>query len=255
MTNWNPTQYLIFGDHRLRPALDLLARVPLTNPRNIYDLGCGPGTATFHIKARWPKANVTGIDYSGPMLERARGEHIDINWQSGDLYDWQPDSTPDLLYSNAALHWLGSHETLFPRLAGLLPKGGVLAVQMPRNFGELSHTTIFDTIRAHSWRDRLLPLLNESPTHSPFFYYDLLRPLFSDLDVWETQYYQIMHGENPVVEFTKGSFLRPILDHLTEDEITAFLGEYAERVASAYPRRSDGTTLLPFRRLFLMAKI
>jgi trans-aconitate 2-methyltransferase len=253
MTKWNPTQYLRFSNQRLRPALDLLAHVPLEAPTNVYDLGCGPGTATVHIKARWPEANVTGVDGSEPMLERAREEHADINWQHGDLREWQPDATPDLLYSNATLHWLGDHETLFPRLASLLDKGGVLAVQMPRNFGEPSHTTIFDTMRAHDWRDRLMPLLNEVPTQPPTFYYDLLRPLFTTLDVWETQYYQVMEGEHPIVEFTKGSFLRPILDALNEEEGAAFLKEYAERVGPAYPRRPDGTTLLPFRRLFLMA--
>ncbi len=253
MNTWNPTQYLRFGNQRLRPALDLLARVPLDAPRNVYDLGCGPGTATVHIKARWPEASITGVDGSIPMLDRAREEYPDINWQHGDLREWQPSTTPDLLYSNAALHWLGEHDKLFPRLANLLTEGGVLAVQMPRNFGEPSHTTIFDTIRAHGWRERLLPLLNETPTQPPAFYYDLLRPMFSNLDVWETQYYQAMEGDRPVVEFTKGSFLRPILDTLSEEEASAFLNEYSERVGPSYPRRADGTTLLPFRRLFLIA--
>lgn len=253
MTTWNPTQYLRFGDIRLRPALDLLSRVPLDAPKHVYDLGCGPGTATVHIKGRWPAANVTGVDGSAPMLDRAREEHADIDWQLGDLHQWEPANPPDLLYSNAALHWLNNHETLFPRLANHLPEGGVLAVQMPRNFGEPTHTTIFDTIRAHDWRDRLLPLLNEVPTKEPTFYYDLLRPLVTTLDVWETQYYFVLEGEHPIVEFTKGSFLRPILDTLNEEEATAFLHEYAERVGPSYPRRPDGTTLMPFRRLFLMA--
>jgi trans-aconitate 2-methyltransferase len=206
-----------------------------------------------HLKARWPNAHVTGIDASPEMLARARKEHAEIDWQEADLRSWQPATTPDLLYSNATLHWLGDHETLFPRIAGLLGDGGVLAVQMPRNFGEPSHTTIFDTIRAHDWVDRLLPLLDERPTHEPAFYYDLLRPHFSALDVWETQYYQVMEGEHPIVEFTKGSYLRPILDTLDEGEAQAFLREYADRVGPSYPRRPDGTTLLPFRRLFIVA--
>ena len=148
---------------------------------------------------------------------------------------------------------LGDHVTLFTRLAGVLATGAVLAVQMPRNFGEPTHTTIFDTIRAHAWNDRLLPLVHETPTQPPAFYFDVLRPLFADIDIWETVYYQIMDGENPVVEFTKGSFLRPILDALDEDEREAFLAEYTSRVSPHYPRRSDGTTVVPFRRLFIIA--
>ena len=253
MTTWNPIQYLRFGNQRLRPALDLLARIPLDAPANVYDLGCGPGTATVYLKARWPDAHVSGVDGSPEMLARAREEHADIDWQEADLRSWQPETAPDLLYSNATLHWLGDHETLFPRIASLLGDGGVLAVQMPRNFGEPSHTTIFDTIRAHDWVDRLLPLLDERPTHEPTFYYDLLRPHFATLDVWETQYYQVMEGEHSIVEFTKGSYLRPILNTLDEGEAQAFLCEYAERVGPSYPRRPDGTTLLPFRRLFIVA--
>lgn len=252
MTSWDPNQYLRFSDQRLRPALDLLAHVPLESPKLIYDLGCGPGTVTAHIKSRWPGAEVVGVDASEDMLAAGRAQYPEIDWQVADLKTWNPRTAPELLYSNAALHWLGDHAMLFSRLVSLLPPDGVLAVQMPRNFAEPSHTTIFETIRAHSWEDRLLSLINETPTLEPTFYYDLLRPLVASLDVWETQYYQVMDGENPVVEFTKGSFLRPILEALTEEEAEEFLREYAERVAPHYPRRADGTTLLPFRRLFLM---
>ena len=253
MTPWNPTQYLRFANQRLRPALDLLAQIPLEAPRTVYDLGCGPGTATVHLKNRWPNADVTGVDASADMLARAHEENADINWQTADLNVWQPDSVPDVLYSNAALHWLGNHEMLFPRITDMLRTGSVLAVQMPRNFSEPTHRTIFDTIRAHDWRDRLLPLLRETPTQEPSFYYDLLRPLVAHLDIWETVYQQVMEGDNPVVEFTKGSFLRPILDTLNEEEAKVFLDEYAERVGPSYPRRPDGTTLMPFRRLFIVA--
>ena len=253
MTTWNPSQYLRFSGQRLRPALDLLARVPADTPNVVYDLGCGPGTATVHLKRRWPEARVIGVDASEHMLERARQESPDIEWVAADLSVWEPDAPPDVVYSNAALHWLGDHRTLFPQLVGLMPSGAVLAVQMPRNFGEPSHTTIFDTIRAHDWRDRLLPLLRETPTQESGYYYDLLRPLVRDLDVWETIYQQSMEGGHPIVEFTKGSFLRPVLDELDEQEAEAFLREYAERVGPHYPRRPDGTTLLPFRRLFIVA--
>jgi trans-aconitate 2-methyltransferase len=253
LTTWNPSQYLRFADQRLRPALDLLAHVSLNAPHTVYDLGCGPGTATVYLKERWLSADVTGVDASSEMLARAREEHGDITWQAADLNLWQPNTPPDLLYSNAALHWLGDHDKLFPRIVEMLPPGGVLAVQMPRNFSEPTHRTIFDTIRSHDWCDRLLPLLSETPTQEPSFYYDLLRPLVSYLDIWETVYQQVMEGENPIVEFTKGSFLRPILGALNEEDAALFLQEYAERVNPSYPSRSDGSTLMPFRRLFIIA--
>jgi len=233
--------------------LDLLAHVSLNAPHTVYDLGCGPGTATVYLKERWPSADVTGVDASAEMLTRACEEHRDITWQAADLNLWQPNTPPDLLYSNAALHWLGDHDKLFPRIVEMLPPGGVLAVQMPRNFSEPTHRTIFDTIRSHDWCDRLLPLLSETPTQEPSFYYDLLRPLVSYLDIWETVYQQVMEGENPIVEFTKGSFLRPILGALNEEDAALFLQEYAERVNPSYPSRSDGSTLMPFRRLFIIA--
>ncbi|MEK9658440.1 MAG: methyltransferase domain-containing protein [Chloroflexota bacterium] len=253
VTTWNPNVYLRFAGQRLRPALDLLAQVPLEAPRTVYDLGCGPGTATVFMKRRWPHARVVGVDGSAPMLERARQEHEDIAWEKGDLRTWEPPEPVDLLFSNAALHWLDGHAALFPRLVEMLAPGGVLAVQMPRNFGEPTHTTIFETIRAHPWRSRLEGLLNETPTAPPAFYYGVLRPLVSELDMWETVYMQVMEGENPVVEFTKGSFLRPILDTLNEAEAAEFLREYADRVRPHYPRRADGMTLVPFRRSFLIA--
>ena len=251
--NWSPTQYLHFGSQRLRPAIDLLRSIPADKPQVVYDLGCGPGSATVHLKARWPNAKVVGIDGSPDMLERAQQEHSEIKWQAADLTTWIPSETPDVLYSNAALHWLDNHASLFPRLINMLPQGGMLAVQMPQNFGEKTHTTIFETIRPHDWKDRLLTLLRETPTQPPSFYFNLVKPMVQNLDIWETQYYFVMEGENPIVEFTKGSFLRPILNILNAKEAEAFLREYAERVGPHYPRRSDGTTIMPFRRLFMVA--
>ena len=152
-----------------------------------------------------------------------------------------------------ALHWLDGHDKLFPRLMDAVKPGGVLAVQMPENFSAPSHTSIADTVREGDWRERLAPFQREQPVAEPLFYYDLLSRLSSSIDMWETVYMHILEGEDPVVEWTKGTMLRPLLDNLSEADGSAFLQSYTGKVAEAYPRRADGKTVLPFKRLFFVA--
>ena len=257
MTTWNPAQYLRFGNERLQPAIDLIGRIPLESPGVIYDLGCGTGSGTVMLKDRWPVAQVTGVDSSESMLEQTR--NLDANlaagvtWQQGDLNTWEPERPADLLFSNAALHWLDHHETLFPRLLNCLEPGGILAVQLPHNFSAPSHTSIAETTRSGPWRERLEPHLREHPVLDTSAYYDLLSPLSARLDLWETTYFHILSGADPVVEWTKGSILTPVLGLLDEVERESFLTQYAARVSQAYPRGADGKTVLPFHRLFIMA--
>ncbi len=251
---WDPGQYLRFADLRLRPALELLARVPLETPGQVVDLGCGPGNVTQHLVARWPGAAVTGVDASGDMLGRARAEGLaGVAWQQGDAAAWTPDMPPDLIYSNAALHWLPDHGALIPRLFGLLAPGGVLAVQMPRNFAQPSHTLIDETAREAPWAERLAPVLRSPPVSEPGFYYNLLAPQAAHLDVWETDYQQVLDGPEAVGEFTKGTWLKPILDALDPADRPDFEARYKAKLADAYPRQADGRVLFPFRRLFLVA--
>ena len=253
MPIWDPTQYLRFGDERLRPALDLLTRIPLEVPKVIYDLGCGPGTVTVLLKERWPEAQVTGVDSSAAMLQRARALDASIAWQEGDLSTWEPDTPADLLFSNAVMHWLDGHESLFSRLLTRLKPGGVLAVQMPNNFAATTHTAIAETVRGGPWQQRLEPHLRERPVLDASVYYDILSPRTASLDLWETTYFHVLEGENPVVEWTKGSALRPFLDQLEEAEAQAFLEAYGARIREAYPQQKDGKTVLPFKRLFFIA--
>ncbi len=250
---WDPAQYLAYRDHRLRPALDLIARVPIAKAARIADLGCGPGNVTAILRARWPDAAVTGVDASPPMLERARAAAPEVDWQLADLARWTPAAPVDLLFSNAALHWLDDHAALFPRLVSHLAPGGVLAVQMPRNFSEPSHTSIYDTARQGPWRERLAPLIREQPTRAPDYYWELLAPRARALDVWETVYQQALEGDNPVADFVKGSWLGPFLEALPPGDRAAFERDYRDRVRKAYPPRADGRTLFPFRRLFIVA--
>jgi trans-aconitate 2-methyltransferase len=251
---WDPAQYLKWSDHRLRPAVDLLQRVAAERPAQVVDLGCGTGNVTALLRARWPAARLSGVDSSPSMLARARASDPSVDWREADVATWAPPSPVDVLFSNATLHWIDDHAALFPRLVTLVAGGGTLAVQMPRNFGEPSHTSIYEVVRETRSRERLEKLIRREPTRPPDYYWDLLRPHVSALDVWETVYTQALTGEHPVADFVKGSWLKPFLDALDADERPAFEDAYRARVARAYPPRADGTTLFPFRRLFIVAR-
>ncbi len=250
---WDPAQYLKFAGHRLRPAVDLLNRIDLADPAEVYDLGAGAGNVTRLLEARWPMARITGVDESPAMLAKAAAAAPAIAWQRADLATWQPPRPADLVYSNAALHWLGDHARLFPALFAALAPGGVLAVQMPRNFSAPSHAAVAEAVRRGPWRPKLEPLLRPAPVAEPAVYFDLLAPRAAALDIWETEYIQLLEGDAPVTEWMKGSWLAPFLEALDAPERRRFEACYAELVAPAYPRRPDGRTLFPFRRLFIVA--
>ncbi|MDJ0895673.1 MAG: methyltransferase domain-containing protein [Alphaproteobacteria bacterium] len=252
--DWDPAQYLRFAGPRLRPSLDLIGRIPLEAPSRIIDLGCGPGNVTPYLTARWPAAQITGVDRSADMLARARAEHPDRDWIEADLTRWAPDTPVDLIFSNAVLHWIEDHAGLFRRLAGFLAPGGVLAVQMPRNFAAPSHQGVVETVETGPWADKLRPLLLGSPVQSPQSYYRILTGLGLSPDLWETEYLHVLEGENPIPEWTKGTVLRPLLDALdSEQERADFWADYAARMRKVYPPQADGRTLFPFRRLFFVA--
>ncbi len=251
---WNPQQYLKFGGERLRPAHDLVARIMLEAPQQIVDLGCGTGTVTALLRARWPDAQIAGIDNSEQMLERARAALPNVAWKLDDLAAWSPASPVDLIVSNAALHWLDDHETLFPRLLSHLRPDGVLAVQMPAQHDAPSHQIGYNLAESMRWRDRLRGLVRRRPILDAHEYYSLLRPQVSSLDLWFTEYIQALTGYNPVAEFTKGSFVGTWLSALPGDEARDFEASYRQQIALAYPARSDGVTLFPFRRFFLVAQ-
>jgi trans-aconitate 2-methyltransferase len=252
---WNPQQYLAFADHRLRPVFDLLARVPAEDPKHVVDLGCGAGNATKILKQTWPAAAITGVDSSPEMLARARKEAPDIAWVEADIATWRPAEKVDVLFTNAALHWLDGHETLFPALAAQVTPGGYLAVQMPANFRAPSHSTIETVGRDPRWSNALAPLIKAPPTKEPDFYYDLLRPITASLDIWHVEYLQVLHGDDAVAEFVKGSWLPQFLDALQDPVRSAFETEYRARLRAAYPKRADGATLFPFKRLFIVARM
>ncbi|SEK24208.1 methyltransferase domain-containing protein [Streptacidiphilus jiangxiensis] len=250
--SWDPQQYLRHADLRSRPFHELVDRVPGTT-RSVVDLGCGPGNTTATLLDRWPGSRVVGLDSSPEMIEQARRETAGVEYRLGDIaaYDPTPDA-PDLILSNAALQWVPGHLALFPRWMEALPAGGVLAFQVPANFAEPSHTLLTELRNSVRWRERVGgPHRADVP--APAEYLAALAGLGCTVDVWETTYHQVLQGEQPVLDWMRGTGLRPALDALPDpDERAAFLAEYAELLDSAYPRRDFGT-VLPYRRVFAVA--
>ncbi|MGA9869517.1 MAG: trans-aconitate 2-methyltransferase [Acetobacteraceae bacterium] len=253
-TVWDPAQYLRFADERLRPATDLLARVDLESPARIIDLGCGPGNVTPLLAARFPRAEIIGVDASTAMLEKAHAAAPGCRFVQADIATWTPDAPPDLIYSNAALHWVGGHEALFPRLLSVLAPGGVLAVQMPAMHDAPLRALQPEVAASGPWAEHLRGIGSARALLAPEQYWDLLRPHAATLDLWQTIYTHALQGEDAVAEWASGSSLRPFLDKLPDDLRGPFRAAYAAALRPHYPRRPDGTTLLPFRRLFIIAR-
>ena len=259
MTNaTNPTdqyakQYVRFEDERTRPVRDLLDAVPPTHIRSAIDIGCGPGNSTEALLARTPGARVRGLDASSDMLEAARKRLPDIRFDLVDIAAWDEPGEYDLILANAVLQWVGSHETLFPKLVAKLAQGGHLAVQMPDNLDEPAHRLMREIAASGPWAERLKGV-ERTERFDARRYYSMLAPLCSRVDVWRTTYYHPLRGgADAVVEWFKGSALRPFLAALNEQERDGFLARYREAIASGYPTLEDGTVLLPFPRLFIVA--
>lgn len=257
MATWDPTQYEQFADLRTRPFLDLLARIPHGDPRIVLDLGCGNGIATLAAADRWPDATVVGIDNSSAMLRTASGRDTGgrVRWVEADVatVDVGAYGTPDVILSNATLQWVPEHLDLVPRWLEALSGSGVFAMQVPGNFDAPSHRIIRETARDQPRGAELTALLRADPVAEPQGYADVLAASGARPDVWETTYLQVLDAageqEHPVLEWVKGTALRPLLDVLDAAETRAFLADLASRLDAAYPRASYGVPF-PFRRIF-----
>ncbi|MCF6522246.1 methyltransferase domain-containing protein [Streptomyces sp. JJ36] len=264
--SWSPDQYLRYEELRARPLRDLLAALPpvpgAPAPR-IADLGCGPGNSTALLARRWPAARITGYDNSPEMLERARRSTGPqqgggrVGFAHADLGDWRPprDERFGLILANAVLHWVPEHPAHLGSWLGPLAPRGVLAFQVPGNFRAPSHTLLAELCAAPRWRDRLGGLVRPEPVLSPAGYTDLLEGCGCEVDAWETTYHQLLPGPDPVLEWVRGTALRPVLDRLADDDEArdAFLEEYRRALATAYPPGPHGTRF-PFRRVFVVAR-
>ncbi|GAA3191375.1 MULTISPECIES: trans-aconitate 2-methyltransferase [Streptomyces] len=263
---WDPQQYLRHAAHRSRPFHDLLARIPELpargRPARIADLGCGPGNVTTLLAGRWPDAHITGLDSSPQMLAEAAalagptpgGGRLDF--AAADAADWTPAERFDLIVSNAALQWVPNHPESFGRWLDALTPGGTFAFQVPGNFTAPSHALLGELCEAPQWRDRLADK-GRRYVHilQPADYLDLLADLGCTADVWETTYVQLLQGEDPVLDWVKGTALRPVLTALADDPPAReeFLAQYRDLLRKAYPTGRHGTAF-PFRRIFAVAR-
>ena len=255
MDDWNADLYRQFETERTRPAQDLLNAVDLAGPRYVVDLGCGPGNSTELLLRRFPDAAVTGLDTSDAMLASARARLPGCRFAKDDIATWVPATPPDLIYANAALQWVGDHESLLPRLLAALAPGGVLAVQMPDNRNEPSHRLMREVATEPEWAnligDKAASRVRILPATA---YYGLLAGRASQVDVWRTTYYHPMPSAGAIVAWLRGTGLKPFVESLPDERRAAFLSRYEASVAEAYPPQADGRLLLAFPRLFVVAR-
>jgi trans-aconitate 2-methyltransferase len=253
---WDPGQYGRYAGERARPFFDLLARVGATNPRLVLDLGCGPGELTATLAERWPDATVIGVDSSEAMIESARsgaGRDGRPSFVLGDVREWEPPGRADVVVSNAVLQWVPGQLEVLARWAGFLADGGWIAVQVPGNFDQPGHTIMSELAGSPRWRPLLAGVTMNRQDTGPADYLDLLAGAGCATDAWETTYLHVLTGDNPVLEWYKGTGLRPVIDALRPHLAGEFLAEYGARVREAYPPRPYGT-VLPFRRVFAVGR-
>jgi trans-aconitate 2-methyltransferase len=251
---WSAKQYSTFEEERTRPVRDLVAAVPATHPvHTAIDLGCGPGNSTEVLAQRFAQAAVSGIDSSGDMIDAARQRLPGVPFAVADIAGWRAAQPMDLILANASLQWLPDHATLYPQLVAQLARGGHLAVQTPDNLQEPAHRLARELAADDAFAERI-GAVRHPPRHSAIDYYAMLRPHCSRVDVWRTTYHHpLAGGAAAVVEWFKGSALRPYLALLDAAQQAAFLARYQALIAEAYPALADGSVLLPFPRLFIVA--
>jgi trans-aconitate 2-methyltransferase len=254
MADWNAGQYLKFEDERTRPSRDLLAQIPLADARWVVDIGCGPGNSTELLVKRWPQAAVIGIDTSADMLRQARQRLPGHSFIEANIAHWAPPENTDVLFANAIFQWVPGHLKQLQRLLGALPRGGVLAVQMPDNLDEPAHVLMREVAQLEPWREMLAETARvRDNLPKPGVYYDALGPLCTRLEIWHTIYNHVLDDAAAVVEWVKGTGLRPFVDPLDPPERKAYLAEYTARTVSSYLPQADGKVLLRFPRIFIVA--
>jgi trans-aconitate 2-methyltransferase len=254
MPDWSAEQYLKFEDERTRPPRDLIAQIGLAHPQRVIDLGCGPGNSTELLVARYPQAEVIGLDSSPDMLARARARLPRCAFIEADLVSWTPPARTDLLFANASFQWLPDHQAVLRRMLQALPEGGVLAVQMPDNMDEPALALMGQVAGRGPWAGNpALATAARAALPRPEAYYDLLKPLCAELDIWHTIYNHVMADPQAIVEWFKGSALRPYLSALDASMADDFLAAYLDEIKQHYTARHDGRVLLPFPRVFIVA--
>jgi trans-aconitate 2-methyltransferase len=253
---WDAQQYLKFSNARTRPAAELLNRIAEIGPASAIDLGCGPGNSTELLASRWPDAKIIGLDSDEAMLAQARKDYPGIHFEQADVRAWsqaEGEHYP-VIYGNAVLQWLGNHEALFPDLLKRLSPGGTLAIQMPRNYEAPSHASMRKAAAESPYADRLVKVRELNSVPGPGFYYDLLADKVASLDIWETEYTQVMPSVDAIIDWVRGTGLRPFLAQLNEADQVDFIARYRAELAKTYPVQKDGSVLFFFKRIFIVAE-
>ena len=254
VADWDPNLYLRFADQRARPAADLIAQIKLDRPQSIIDLGCGTGNSTEQLHDRWPQAEITGLDSSASMLAQARQNHSGWKWVECAIENWKPEKSYDLVFSNAALHWVPDHVALFPRLLNAVARGGALAVQMPNNFHSAAHQAMKRVAADSRWGGRLDGASERVHVEAISFYYDALRKTAAAVNFWETEYLQVVEGPRAVLEWLRSTAMRGYLERLPEDgERRSFEDMCLREFEKAYTPDDQGKVLFPYKRMFLIA--
>ncbi|MBV8106226.1 MAG: trans-aconitate 2-methyltransferase [Hyphomicrobiales bacterium] len=251
--SWSAAQYVKFEEERTRPVRDLVQRIPNDRVARAADIGCGPGNSTEVLRERYPEARIVGVDSSPDMIDAARRRLPDVAFEVADIVGWA-DTGFDIILANAVIQWIPGHEALLPALIGRLAAGGSLAVQTPDNLDEPSHRLMREVAAAGPWAAKLTSAADvRADRNDADWYFRLLRAHAPRVDIWRTTYFHPLAGARAIVEWLKGTGLRPFLDPLDAPEREAYLARYESEIAEAYPAEPDGTVLLPFPRLFFVA--
>ncbi|MCP4298631.1 MAG: methyltransferase domain-containing protein [Proteobacteria bacterium] len=255
MADWNPELYLQFESERIQPSIDLISRIPLAEPKSIIDIGCGPGNSTQILANRWPNTNITGLDNSPAMIKKANQDYPAQNWIVADASNHNPGIKYDLVFSNAAIHWLPDHQSLLSRFCNWLPVGGVLAVQLPLRHEMASAKIVENTANQDRWKAQIKGASDRFTVHNYAFYYDILSELFTSINLWETHYVHIFENHLSILEMIKSTSLKPYLGRLKKDaEKLEFEAGVLNGIEKAYPLQKNGRVLFPFKRLFFIGQ-
>ncbi len=254
MGNWNPEQYLKYKSERTQPSIDLVSRIKIENPKNIIDIGCGPGNSTQILHQRWPSAEIVGLDHSEEMIKKAREDYPEQKWLAADVSSFKSNIFYDIVFSNAVLHWIPHHEILVPNLFKLVRNRGAMAVQVPANHESPLHKALLSVSSGEKWHRYTKGCEKMLHHHPAEYYYQLLTPIASKIELWETTYYHILPSHQGLIEWGKGTAMKPYLDRLPDDsKKNRFEKEVLAGCKKAYKRQKDGSIVFRFNRLFFIA--
>lgn len=252
---WSSQEYLRFKNERTQPAIDLVNKIPMTNPKSIIDIGCGPANSTNVLHERFYNAKILGIDNSEDMINTAREEYPQIEFMLCDAGKELNviNERFDIVFSNACIQWILDHKNLLKSMMNLLNEDGFMAVQIPMNYDEPIHKIIGTLAESEKWKDKFdNPRIFYNLT--PSEYYDLLSEISYDFNIWNTTYFHRMTSHQSIMDWYKGTGLRPYLNALNYVDRANFEYDVLDEIIKEYPAQKNGEIIFKFPRLFFIAK-